>query len=92
MENKVFLHFGGNKVSAELVSIKGEELQAENKTALSKTDVILSPFGKSDFSMKQHKVCTFKLPLFKIASFDLYLAFSCTVTFTLLVDAKLPLV
>ena len=64
----------------ELVSIKREEQHAENKTALSQTDVILSPLGKSDFSMKQHKVCTFKWALSKIAISDLYLVFSCTVT------------
>ena len=40
-----------NRVSAELISIKSEEWQAENKTALSQTDVILPPCGKSDFNM-----------------------------------------
>ena len=41
----------------------------------------LSPFGQSDFSMKQHKVCTFKWASSKIAISDLYLVFSCTVTY-----------
>ena len=41
-----------NYISAELRSIKREEYHAENRTALSQTNVILSPFDKSDFSMK----------------------------------------
>ena len=49
-----FLFFLENQFSAELISIKREEQYAENKTPLPETDDILSPFGKSDFSMKQH--------------------------------------
>ena len=43
-----------------MTSITKEEQHAENKTALTQADVILSPLGKSDFSMKLHEVCTFK--------------------------------
>ena len=57
-----------------------EEQNAENKLVVSETDVIISPFGQSDFSTKQHKVCTFKWALSKIAISDLYLVFSRTVT------------
>ena len=53
----------------------------KTKIALSQTFVILSPFGQIDFGMKQHKVCTFKWTLSKIAIFDLYLVFSCTITY-----------
>ena len=49
--------------------------------SLSQTDVILPPFGKSDFSVIYHKVCTFKWALPKTVIFDLYLVFLCTVTF-----------
>ena len=44
--------------------------------------MILSLFDKSDFSVKYHKVCTFKWALSKIAFSDLYLIFSRTVTYT----------
>ena len=44
-------------------------------------------FGKSDFSMKQHKVCIFKWALSEIAIFNLCLVFSCTVTNDVLVPA-----
>ena len=64
---------------AELISTTREEKQAEKKTALSQTDVNIPPVGKSDFSMKSNKVCTFKWALSKIAIFDLYLVSSCTV-------------
>ena len=43
--------------------------------------MILSPFDQFDFSTKEHKVCTFKWALSKIAISDLYLVFSCTVTY-----------
>ena len=62
-------------------SIQKANLHSESKPALSPTDVILLPFGKSDFSMKWHKVCTFKWALSKIAISDLYQVFSCTVTY-----------
>ena len=45
------LIFGKIKVSAELVSIKREQ-NTENRITLSQTDVILSPFGQTDFNMK----------------------------------------
>ena len=48
----ILTFFLENEVSAELISIKTEEQHAENKPALSQTDVISSPFGKSDFSMQ----------------------------------------
>ena len=47
-----FFFFGENQVLAEVISIKREEQNAENKTALFQTDLILSPFGQPDFSMK----------------------------------------
>ena len=50
--------------------------------------MILSPFGKSDFSMKQHRVCTFKLALSTVAIFDLFLIFSCTVTYVSCYECK----
>ena len=43
--------------------------------------MILSPFCKSDFGMKQQRVCTFKWASTRTAIFDLYLVFSCTVTY-----------
>ena len=56
MRKQVFLFFlfffPENYVAAELISIKREEQHAENKTVFSQTDVMLSPFGQSDFSMK----------------------------------------
>ena len=45
--------FWENWVSAELISWKREEQNTKkNRIALSLTDVILSPFGQSDFSIK----------------------------------------
>ena len=83
-----FFFFTENQFLAELISTKIEE-HAENKTALSQTDGILSPFSKSDVSMKQHKACTFKWALSKIAIFRLIpVFFSCTVLYISVLDIK----